>query len=69
MARPEKDSFYGWWTTKDDCKAILRLIHAGRLNLHDVIHEVHVPEECGKVYERLVSEKNFPVGVEWNWQK
>lgn len=69
MARPEKDSFHGWWTTKDDCKAILRLIHAGRLNLHDVIHEVHVPEECGKVYERLVSEKNFPVGVEWNWQK
>lgn len=69
MARPEFDSAPGWWTSQDDCKAVLRLLHAGRLNVRDMIQETHVPADCGDVYRRLVTERAFPVGVVWDWTK
>ena len=67
MARPAHDSSRGWWTTQDDCRAALRLLHAGKLNIADIVHEQHVPEDCGAVYARLANDKNFPIGVVWDW--
>ena len=66
-ARPEHESSHGWWTTQDDCLAALRLLHAGKLNLAGVIHEVHPPEDCAQVYARLSAGKDFPIGVVWDW--
>ena len=65
-ARPEHESSHGWWTTQDDCLAALRLLHAGKLNLAGVIHEVHPPEDCAQVYARLSAGKDFPIGVVWD---
>lgn len=67
MARPEFESSHGWWTTQDDCRAALRLLHAGKLKIAELIHEQHVPSDCGAVYTRLVNDRSFPVGVVWDW--
>ncbi|MBQ7867407.1 MAG: zinc-binding dehydrogenase [Clostridia bacterium] len=68
MARPKVESSAGLWTDHDDIMALLRLHGAGRLNLEDLICEVHSPAECGEVFHRLVYEKNFPV-VQFDWSR
>lgn len=67
MARPDYESAPGWWTTQDDCKAALRLLHAGRLNVKGIIQECHSPVDCGEVYGRLAAGGKFPIGVVWDW--
>ena len=68
MARPKVESSAGLWTDHDDIMALLRLHAAGRLNLDDLICEVHSPAECGEIFHRLVYEKNFPV-VQFDWSQ
>ena len=69
MARPDVESSPGWWTHADDCKVALRLIAAKRLNVHDMISEIHPPKDCGEVYERLAKGNKFPIGVCWDWNQ
>lgn len=69
MARPDHESFHGWWTQQDDCKAALRLLAAGRLNVHDMISEIHSPTDCEEVYSRLALTRKFPIGVAWDWTR
>lgn len=66
MARPA-ESYPGYWTQHDDIEALLRLIKGGRVDFGKVISEVHSPEDAPEVYTRLVNEKNFPVGVLFDW--
>ena len=68
-ARPDTESHGGWFTHRDDMKAVLKLCSAGRLRLENIISETYSPEECGEVYERLVSDRNFPVGAQFDWRK
>lgn len=68
-ARPENESHPGWFTHRDDIKAVLRMCGGGRLCLADIIEETHSPEECGDVYLRLVLDKEFPVGVQFDWRR
>lgn len=67
--RPNTESSQGLWTDADDLKALLLLIKGGRLNFKDMICEIHSPEDAQSVYDRLVSEKNFPIGVLFDWRK
>jgi len=69
MARPEVESFPGYWTHTDDCKTTLKYLSLGRLNVRDMISEIHPPQEAGAVFERLAFDKNFPVGVVFDWSK
>lgn len=69
IARPECESHPGWFTHRDDISAILSLISGGRIELDSLVSEVHSPEECPEVYERLVFDKNFPIGVQFDWAK
>ena len=69
MARPKKESAPALWTDEDDLNTILRLAQGKRLSLKDMIGEIHSPEECQEVYTRLAEEKNFPVGVLFDWSK
>ena len=46
MARPDNDSSSGWWTTRDDLYAALKLTVGGRLKLKEMVAETHTPEEC-----------------------
>ena len=68
-ARPKNESHSGWFTHTDDIRAVLRLCAGQRLDLENIIEETHAPEACGRVYERLIYEKDFPVAVQFDWRK
>lgn len=67
MMRPKLESSPGLWTDEDDIKALLRLILGKRLNFKDMICEIHSPKEAPTVFDRLANEKNFPIGVLFDW--
>lgn len=69
IARPEIESHPGWFTHRDDIKAVLKLCAGGRLELDDLVAETHSPEECEEVYRRLVYDKKFPIAVQFDWSK
>ncbi len=68
LARPDKESHPGWWTTRDDMAALLRLTSTGRLSMGSLVEEVHSPAEAAQVFGRLMVEKAFPV-VQFDWTK
>ena len=67
-ARPEKESYGGWWTQEDDMEALMKLTKMGRIHLSDIIDETHSPEEAEEVYTRLAFNKTFPL-VQFDWRK
>lgn len=67
MARPNVESYPGWFTHRDDIKAVLKLISKQRLDLKSMIKETHTPDECSEVYTRLINDKNFPTLVQFDW--
>jgi len=67
MARPSVDSRDGWWSQKDDIKALKKLTELGRIHLADMIDETHTPDEAVEVYHRLVTDKTFPL-VQFDWR-
>lgn len=69
MARPSYESHPGYFTHEDDIKAVLRLCESRRIDLKSMIKEVHSPQECPEVYQRLVCEADFPVAVQFDWRK
>ena len=69
MARPKNESAPGLWTDEDDLRAILDLVKGKRRNFKDMICEIHSPSEAQNVYDRLANDKNFPIGVLFDWSK
>ena len=69
MARPKTESSAGLWTDADDLKAILNLVKGKRLNFKDMICEINSPKEANEIYNRLANQKNFPIGVLFDWRK
>ena len=67
-ARPVEESAPGLWIHEDDMRAAMNLIRGGRLNFKDMIGEIHSPTEAGVVYDRLVNDKKFPIGVIFDWR-
>lgn len=67
MARPKVESSAGLWTDSDDITAVLNLMKGKRLNFKDMICEIHSPMQAQAVYDRLAKEKNFPIGVLFDW--
>ena len=49
-------------------QTVLNLVQGKRLNFRDMICEIHPPAEAGRVYERLANDKNFPIGVLFDWR-
>jgi 2-desacetyl-2-hydroxyethyl bacteriochlorophyllide A dehydrogenase len=68
-ARPKLESYPHYWTERDDCIAILNFMQHGRLDMYKLISEVHSPEEALEVYRRLAVNKDFPVGVVFDWKR
>ena len=68
-ARPNDESAPGLWTDEDDLKTVLNLILGKRLNFKDMIFEIHSPADAPEVYKRLANDKNFPIGVLFDWSK
>ena len=67
LARPQCESSSGWWTQKDDINTVMRLTEMGRIKLSDLIDEIHSPAEAPKIYNRLATEKSFPL-VQFDWR-
>lgn len=68
-ARPKFESNGDVWTYDDDFHAIFKLIRGGRLNFQKMISEIHSPMEAQAVYDRLINDRNFPIGVLFDWTK
>ena len=68
MARPKNESAPGLFTDADDLKTVLNLIKGKRLNFKDMICEIHSPSDAQTVFDRLINEKNFPIGVLFDWK-
>ncbi len=69
MARPGVDSYPGFFTVRDDMKALARLASTGRVKFEERVKETHTPEEAVAVYDRLIHDKNFPIFVQFDWTK
>jgi len=69
IARPDTESAPSLWTHSDDIGAMLKLVKGGRINIKDMIFEKHSPADAQTVYDRLVNEKDFPIGVLFDWRK
>lgn len=69
QVRPLKDSYAGYWTNYDDCRALLTLISKKRFNVKSVVSEIRSPLEAEAVFERLAYDKNCPLGVAFDWTR
>ena len=66
-ARPRCESSAGLWTDEDDLRTVLNMIKGERLNFKDMILEVYSPKKAHEVYTRLANDRNFPIGVLFDW--
>lgn len=67
-ARPQKESYPFYFTHEDDIKTVLRLCGCGRLPIQNLVKETDFPADCQSVYSRLATDKNFPIGVQFDWR-
>lgn len=67
-ARPKIESYPHYWTERDDCTAILNFMANGRMDMSKILSEVHLPQEAQEVYRRMAENKDFPVGVVFDWR-
>lgn len=68
FVRPKFESYPHHWTHQDDCKAILDLIAAKRIQVLPIVSRVEKPERASEVYTELCEDKNFPVGTVFDWR-
>ncbi len=66
-ARPDAESHGGWWSQVDDMEALKKLTRLRRIKLSDIIDETHSPADANEVYNRLITEKTFPL-VQFDWR-
>jgi threonine dehydrogenase-like Zn-dependent dehydrogenase len=66
-ARPDNESSFGWWTTRDDALAFLKLLEHKRIFLDGFVDEVHPPTDCADIYARLARSNAFPV-LQFDWE-
>jgi len=66
--RPLMESYPHHWTHQDDCKAILDLLAAGRIQVKPIISRVVKPEDAPEVYTQLAEDPTFPLGTVFDWR-
>lgn len=67
-ARPSNESYPHYFTQNDEIKVVLDMLAGKRVNLYNLISETHKPDECTKIYDRLVNDKKFPIGLQFDWR-
>lgn len=67
--RPTSDSRPGFWTIKDDCDAIMRLLHYKKIDFKKMISDIRPASEAHEIYDRLANDySNFPGGMILDWR-
>ena len=69
FVRPKVESYPHHWTHQDDCKAILDLIAAGRIQVEPIVSRVVSPEDCTEIYNQLCDDPAFPMGTVFDWRE
>ena len=69
FVRPKVESYPHHWTHQDDCKAILDLIAARRIQVSPIISRICKPQEAPAVYEQLACDPKFPLGTVFDWRE
>lgn len=68
FVRPKFESQPHLWTHQDDCKAILALLAAGRIQVRPMVSRVVKPEQAPEVYAQLCDDPAFPMGTVFDWR-
>lgn len=68
MARPIHESSAHFWTWQDDQRAVFDLLASRRISFDKIINEIVSPRDTASVYDRLANDKDFPVGVVFDWK-
>ncbi len=69
LVRPQFESYPHHWTHQDDCKAILKLLAAGRIQVKPIISRVVKPEMAPEIYTQLCDDPKFPLGTVFDWRE
>jgi threonine dehydrogenase-like Zn-dependent dehydrogenase len=69
FVRPKVESYPHHWTHHDDCRAILDLISAKKVQVLPMISRVVSPNDAPQIYTQLVEDRNFPMGTVFDWSK
>ena len=70
MARPDEESSPGWFTQRDDIKAVLKLLDCRHITFDDMLPErAYSPAECAAVYDRVLHDRSFPTLAQFDWRK
>lgn len=67
FVRPKHDSYPHHWTHHDDCRCILALTAAGKLNVKDMVSRVVSPADAEMIYDQLCNDPKFPLGTVFDW--
>ena len=59
----------GVWSRREESELFLDLVAAGRIELEHLISETESPAEANRVYERLVSSSDTPMGIVFDWTR
>lgn len=68
FVRPKVESYPHHWTHQDDCRAILRLLEAKRIQIAPMISRVVNPDDAPAIYEQLCNDPHFPMGTVFDWR-
>ena len=68
QARPLYESYPHHWTHHDDCKAILDLIAAGRIEVKQIVSRIVKPETAPQIFKELCDDPKFPIGTVFDWR-
>lgn len=68
LVRPKFESYPHHWTHQDDCKAILDLISAKRIQTAPILSRIVQPEDAPEIYNQLCDDPKFPLGTLFDWR-
>lgn len=69
FVRPKVESYPHHWTHQDDCKAILELIAAGRIQVAPIVSRAVSPKDASEIYNQLCDDPRFPMGTVFDWRE
>ncbi len=69
FVRPKVESYPHHWTHQDDCKAILDLISAKRIQVEPIISRVVHPKNAPEIFNELCDNPECPLGTVFDWRE
>ncbi len=69
FVRPKVESYPHHWTHQDDCRCILSLISAKRIQVLPIVSRVAKPENAPEIYDELCDDPAFPIGTVFDWRE